>query len=57
MTKDPFPQYNGAGISIAQLIKFVMASAAKSELVALFFTAGKMIPRQLMWLSGGRLTL
>ena len=31
-------------LSIAQIIKFVMASAAKSELAALFVTAREMIP-------------
>jgi hypothetical protein len=35
---DPFPRFNGAILSIAQIIKFVMASAAKSELAALFIT-------------------
>jgi len=33
-------------LSIAQIIKFVMASAAKSELAALFITARKMIPHR-----------
>ena len=32
---DPFPRFNGAILSIAQIIKFVMASAAESELAAL----------------------
>jgi hypothetical protein len=41
---DPFPRFNGAVLSIAQIIKFVMASAAKSELAALFVTAREMIP-------------
>jgi hypothetical protein len=40
---DPFPQFNGAVLSIAQIIKFVMASAAESKLAALFITAGEMI--------------
>ena len=40
----PFPRFNGAVLSIAQIIKFVMASAAKSELVALFVMAREMIP-------------
>ena len=31
---DPFPRFNGAILSIAQIIKFVMASAAESELPA-----------------------
>jgi hypothetical protein len=41
---DPFPQFNGAVLSIAQIIKFVMASAAKSKLAALFVMAREMIP-------------
>jgi hypothetical protein len=36
---DPYPRFNGAVLSIAQIIKFVMASTAKSELAALFITA------------------
>ena len=32
---DPFPRFNGAILSIAQIIKFVMVSAAESELAAL----------------------
>ncbi len=36
---DPFPPFNGAILSIAQIIKLVMASAAESELAALFVTA------------------
>ncbi len=36
---NPFPQFNSAILSIAQIIKFVMASAAESELAALFITA------------------
>jgi hypothetical protein len=43
---DLFPRFNGAILSIAQIIKFVMASAAKSELAALFITACKMIPHR-----------
>jgi hypothetical protein len=41
---DPFPQFNGAVLSITHIIKFVMTSAAKSELAALFITAQEMIP-------------
>ncbi len=40
---DPFPQFNGAILSIVQIIKFVMALAAKSELAALFITARETI--------------
>jgi hypothetical protein len=39
----PFPRFNGATLSIAKIIKFVMASAAKSELAALFVTAREII--------------
>ena len=42
--KKAFPRVNGAVLSIAQIIKFVMASAAESELAALFITAHEMIP-------------
>jgi hypothetical protein len=41
---DLFLQFNGAILSIAQIIKFVMVSVAKSELAALFVTAREMIP-------------
>jgi hypothetical protein len=41
---EPFPHFNSAVLSIAQIIKFVMASAAESELAALFITAHEMIP-------------
>jgi hypothetical protein len=41
-----FPRFNGAVLSIAQIIKFVIASAAKSELAALFVTAREMIPHR-----------
>jgi hypothetical protein len=40
----PYPHFNSAVLSIAQIIKFVMASTAKLELAALFITACKMIP-------------
>jgi hypothetical protein len=43
---DPFPRFNGAILSIAQIIKFVMASAAESELAVLFVTAREMIPHR-----------
>ena len=46
LENDPFPQFNGAVLSIAQIIKFVMASAAKSELAALFVTAREMFPHR-----------
>jgi hypothetical protein len=46
LENDPFPRFNGAILSIAQIIKFVMASAAESELAALFVTALQMIPHR-----------
>jgi hypothetical protein len=49
----PFPHFNGGVFSIAQIIKFVMASAAKSELAALFVTARKMIPHRQTLISMG----
>ena len=39
-----FPRFNGVVLAIAQIIKLVMASAAESELAALFITAQEMIP-------------
>jgi hypothetical protein len=42
----PFPHFNGAILSIDQIIKFVMVSAAKSELAALLVTAREMIPHR-----------
>jgi hypothetical protein len=42
----PFLQFNGAVLSITQIIKFVMASAAKSELAAFFVMAREMIPHR-----------
>jgi hypothetical protein len=44
LENDPFLQFNGAILSIALIIKFVMALAAKSELAALFIMAREMIP-------------
>ncbi len=44
--KDPFLQFNGAILSFAQIIKFVMASVAKSELAVLFITACEMNPHR-----------
>jgi hypothetical protein len=50
---EPFPGFNGAILLIAQIIKFVMASAAKSELAALFVTAREMIPHRQTLISMG----
>ena len=41
---DPIPRVNGPILSIAQIIKFVMASAAEAELAALYITARDMVP-------------
>ena len=41
---DPKPRLNGPILTIAQIIKTVMASAAEAEMSALFITAKKMIP-------------
>jgi hypothetical protein len=42
----PYPRFIGAVLSIARIIKFVMASAAESELAALFITTCEMIPHR-----------
>jgi hypothetical protein len=42
----PYPHFNSAVLSIAQIINFVMASAAESELAVLFITAREMIPHR-----------
>ena len=41
---DPTPQLNGPILSISQIMKYVMASAAEAELGALYLTAREMIP-------------
>ena len=41
---DPIPRTNGPVLSIAQVIKAVMASAAEAELAALLTTAQEMVP-------------
>ncbi|KAL7425592.1 hypothetical protein ACHAXH_000063, partial [Discostella pseudostelligera] len=41
---DPIPRQNGPVLTISQIIKFVMASAAEAELAALYITAREMIP-------------
>jgi hypothetical protein len=46
-------RFNGAALSIAQIIKFVMASAAKSEVAALFVTTREMIPHRQTLISMG----
>jgi hypothetical protein len=41
---NPFPKHNGLVLSISQIMKFVMSSAAKAELGALYTTAKEMVP-------------
>ena len=43
---DPKPKINGPVLTIAQIIKTVIALAAESEMTALYITAKKMIPLQ-----------
>ncbi len=43
---DPIPCFNGAVLTIATIIKFVMALAAEAELAALFIVAHKMVPHR-----------
>ena len=40
---DAMPQWNGSVLALAQIIKFVMSSASKAELGALFITAQEMV--------------
>ena len=41
---DPIPRQNGPVLTLSQIIKYVMASAAEAELAALYNTAREMIP-------------
>ena len=41
---DPNPKLNGPVLTIAQIIKLVMASAAEAEIAALYITAKNIIP-------------
>ena len=41
---DPVPRNNGPILTLSQIIKFVMASATKAELGALYLTTWEMIP-------------
>ncbi len=43
---NPSPSFNGAVLTIATIIKFVMASAAEAKLAALFIAAHKMVLHQ-----------
>ena len=40
----PVPKYNGPVITIAQIIKCVMSSAAEAELEGLYICANEMVP-------------
>ncbi len=46
LEEDLTPRFNGAVITIATIIKFVMALAAKAELAALFIAARQMVPHR-----------
>ena len=41
---EPVPHWNGPILTIAQVIKFVMSSAAKAELGAIFITSKELVP-------------
>jgi hypothetical protein len=41
---DPIPRNKGPALMLSQIIKFIMASATKAELGALYITAWEMIP-------------
>ena len=41
---DPKPKINGPVLTIAQIIKTMMASSDEAEMAALYITAKKMIP-------------
>ena len=41
---NPIPRWNGPILSISQVIKFDMTSAAEAELAALYITAQKLVP-------------
>ncbi len=43
---NPSPCFNGTVLTIATIIKFVMASAAEAKLAALFVATCKMVPHQ-----------
>ena len=45
---EPIPCWNGAILTIAQIIKFVMASTAEAELGVLFITAKKVWPKPVL---------
>ncbi len=44
MEDDPIPRQHGPVLTLLQIVKFVMASAAEAELAALYHTAREMVP-------------
>ena len=44
---DPFPKNNGAVLSVSQIIKAVMSSAAKAELGGLYINAREAVPARI----------
>ena len=46
MEDDPIPRLNGTVLTIATIIKFVLALAAEAELAALFIAAREMVPHR-----------
>jgi hypothetical protein len=42
----PFPRHNGPILSISKILKFVMSTAAKAELGALYTAAKEIVPLQ-----------
>jgi hypothetical protein len=50
---EPFLRFNGAVLSTAQIIKFIMVSATESELAALFVTAIEIITHRQTLISMG----
>ena len=44
---DPEPKWNGPVLTVAQIITFVMSSAAEAEMGALFVTAKELVPIRL----------
>ena len=41
---ESIPRWNGTLLTIAQIMKYVVASAAEAEMTALFLTAQEMVP-------------
>ena len=44
---DPEPKWNGPVLTVAQIIKFVLSSAAEAEMGALYDTAKELVPMHL----------